>query len=91
MEYKENDKPIAQVPYIVYESAQARLSRIIVRLWIIIAIIFIAFIVTNFAWIVHYYHAIDDQKEKEQNYEYRGYKTVFNIDSTQEENRDIIY
>lgn len=39
------------VPYIVHESDMARLERIIKRLWIMLIIMFLAFVVSNGAWL----------------------------------------
>lgn len=41
------------VPYIVHESAMARLERTIRRLWILCIIIFAAFVFSNVAWIYY--------------------------------------
>ena len=46
----EDDRPDG-VPFIVYESATARLERTIRRLWILCIIIFLAFVASNGAWI----------------------------------------
>ena len=46
----EDDRP-DDVPFIVYESATARLERTIRRLWILCIIIFLAFVASNGAWI----------------------------------------
>jgi len=43
------------VPYIAHESAQARQERTIKRLWILCIIMFLAFVISNTAWI--YYEA----------------------------------
>lgn len=39
------------IPYIAHESEVARLERIIKRLWILCIIIFLAFVISNGAWI----------------------------------------
>lgn len=39
------------VPYIVHESIMARMERMIKRLWILCIIIFLAFVISNGAWI----------------------------------------
>lgn len=39
------------VPYIVHESDMARLERIIKRLWILCIAMFLAFVVSNGAWL----------------------------------------
>ena len=47
------DKYISQY---THEAEQARLERIIKRLWILVIIVFVALIVTNGAWI--YYESL---------------------------------
>ena len=39
------------IPYIAHESEVARLERIIKRMWILCIIIFVAFVISNGAWI----------------------------------------
>lgn len=39
------------IPYIAHESEVARLERVIKRLWILCIIIFLAFVISNGAWI----------------------------------------
>lgn len=41
------------VPYIVHESAMARLERTIRRLWILCIVMFLAFVISNGAWIYY--------------------------------------
>ena len=41
------------VPYIVHESEVARQERTIKRLWILCIVIFLAFVLSNCAWIVY--------------------------------------
>lgn len=41
------------VPYIAHESAQARQERTIKRLWILCIIMFLAFVISNTAWIYY--------------------------------------
>ena len=39
------------IPYIAHESEVARLERIIKRMWILCILIFVAFVISNGAWI----------------------------------------
>ena len=41
------------VPFIVFESATARLERTIKRLWIMCVIMFFAFVVSNGLWVYY--------------------------------------
>lgn len=41
------------VPYIAHESAQARQERTIKRMWILCIIMFLAFVISNTAWIYY--------------------------------------
>lgn len=41
------------VPFIVFESATARLERTIKRLWIMCVIMFLAFVVSNGLWVYY--------------------------------------
>lgn len=41
------------VPYIAHESAQARQERTIKRLWILCIVIFLAFVISNGAWVYY--------------------------------------
>lgn len=41
------------VPYIAHESAQARQERTIKRLWILCIIMFLAFVISNTAWVYY--------------------------------------
>lgn len=43
------------IPYFVHEGEVARLERTIKRLWILCIVIFVAFVLSNAAWI--YYEA----------------------------------
>lgn len=52
MERLEGNKPNS-VPFIVYESATARLERTIKRLWVLCIVAFLAFVISNGAWIVY--------------------------------------
>lgn len=47
------------VPYIAHESAQARQERTIKRLWILCIIMFLAFVISNTAW-VYYENQFED-------------------------------
>lgn len=49
IEQKEKDP----VPYIVFESTMARLERTIKRLWVLCIVIFLAFVMSNGAWIYY--------------------------------------
>ena len=40
-----------QIPYYVHEGMMARMERTIKRLWILCIIIFLAFVISNGAWI----------------------------------------
>lgn len=40
-----------QVPYIVHEASEARLERIIKRLWVVVIILIVLVVLTNGAWI----------------------------------------
>lgn len=42
-----------EVPYFVHEGAMARQERTIKRLWILCIIIFLAFVLSNAAWIYY--------------------------------------
>ena len=41
------------VPYIFHEAAQARLERVIKRLWIALLVVIALFTITNAAWMVY--------------------------------------
>lgn len=43
----------ADVPYIVFESAQARMERTIHKLWIVILLLIVLLVGSNVAWIVY--------------------------------------
>lgn len=49
----ERKKQVEPVPYIVHESAMARQERTNKRLWILAIIVFLAFVISNGAWIWH--------------------------------------
>lgn len=42
-----------QIPYIVHEAALERQERTIKRLWVLCIIMFVAFVLSNIAWIVY--------------------------------------
>lgn len=44
---------MSDVPYIAHEGEVARLERIIKRLWVLCIIIFVAFVLSNGAWIYY--------------------------------------
>lgn len=44
---------ILSIPYIVHESEMARQERTVRRLWILCIVIFLAFVLSNVAWIVY--------------------------------------
>lgn len=41
------------IPYIAYESSMVRLERTIKRLWVLCIIMFLAFVISNGAWIYY--------------------------------------
>lgn len=47
-----NEKAV-QIPYYVHEMEMTRLDRINKRLWIILIVIFLAFVGTNAGWIIY--------------------------------------
>lgn len=47
----ERNTGIDSIPYVVHEGAMARQERTIRRLWILCIIIFLAFVISNGAWI----------------------------------------
>ncbi len=49
---KEEQKAV-QIPYYVHEMEMTRLDRINKRLWIILIVIFLAFVGTNAGWIIY--------------------------------------
>lgn len=49
----DNEKQIADIPYIIHEGAMARQERTIRRLWILCLVIFLAFVGSNAAWIYY--------------------------------------
>ena len=54
------------VPYIVYEGEMARGERTIKRLWVLCIVIFLAFVISNCAWIVYESSYEDVTQEVEQ-------------------------
>ena len=51
----ESDKnaTVAQIPYIVHESAMARMERQIKRLWVALVVAIVAIFATNIAWLYY--------------------------------------
>lgn len=47
------------VPYIVHESAMARLERTIKRLWVLCLVLFLSFVISNGVWI-YYENSFED-------------------------------
>lgn len=62
-----NEKQTPSVPYIVHEGAMARQERTIKRLYIIILVIFLAFVVTNVGWIIYENQLIDEITVSQEN------------------------
>lgn len=54
------------VPYIVHESEVARGERNVKRLWVLCIVIFLAFVLSNCAWIVYESSFVDSVQEIEQ-------------------------
>lgn len=54
------------VPYIVHESAQARMERTLGRLWVTIVLLIVLLVGTNLAWIVYESQFEDVHIEAEQ-------------------------
>lgn len=48
-----DEQKSAQIPYYVHEMEMTRLDRINKRLWIVLLVIFLAFVGTNAGWIVY--------------------------------------
>ena len=48
----ENQKS-AQIPYYVHEMEMTRMDRVNKRLWIILLVVFLAFVGTNVGWIIY--------------------------------------
>lgn len=44
---------VKDIPYIAFESSQARMERVNKRLWIVILVLIIALVGTNIGWIVY--------------------------------------
>lgn len=55
------------VPYIVHEGAMARQERTIKRLYIIILVIFLAFVGTNVGWIIYENQFVDEVTVSQEN------------------------
>lgn len=66
------------VPYIVHESAQARQERTIKRLWVLCIILFIAFVISNGAWIYYEAQFVDEITVTQENAS--GYNNYLNGD-----------
>lgn len=49
------------VPYIAHENDMARLERTNKRIWIVILILVVSLLVTNFGWIYYECHSIHSQ------------------------------
>lgn len=49
----DKEEKAVQIPYYVHEMEMTRLDRINKRLWIILIVIFLAFVGTNAGWIVY--------------------------------------
>lgn len=66
---KEEQKAV-QIPYYVHEMEMTRLDRINKRLWIILIVIFLAFVGTNAGWIIYesQFETIKVQQENEDGY-----------------------
>ena len=54
------------VPYVVFESSQARMERTIKRLWILAIILIVLLFATNAAWI-HYENSFEDISVTQEN------------------------
>lgn len=52
-EMQEKGNVPVSVPYIVHESALARMERQIKRIWIALIAIIVSFLVTNIAWLIY--------------------------------------
>lgn len=50
---KEKDKQVEPVPFIVHESAMARMERTVKRLWILLILLAVFLVGTNAAWIYY--------------------------------------
>lgn len=48
---KENRQNVEPVPYIVHESAMARMERTIKRMWIVLILVICLLVATNGAWL----------------------------------------
>ena len=47
------DKEVASIPFFAHEAETARLERVNRRLWLTLLVVFLAFVGSNFAWIVY--------------------------------------
>lgn len=50
---KEHRQNVEPVPYIVHESAMARMERTVRRLWILLIVVIVLFVGSNAAWILY--------------------------------------
>lgn len=50
---KTEHKQVANVPFVVYESAMARMERTIKRLWIVVLLLVVLLVGSNIVWIVY--------------------------------------
>ena len=50
---KEKEKQVEPVPFIVHESAMARMERTVKRLWILLILLAVFLVGTNVAWIIY--------------------------------------
>lgn len=57
----ENQNRPENVPYIVHESAVARMERINKRLWIVLILVICLFVATNAGWIWYESQFVDEQ------------------------------
>ena len=65
------------IPYIAYESALARLERTIKRLWILCIVMFLAFVISNGAWIYYESQWVTIDESTEQTVLQRGTDNQF--------------
>lgn len=61
------------VPYIVHEAIVTRLERIIKRLWILCLVMFLAFAVSNAAWVYYESQFYDEVITQENECGYNNY------------------
>lgn len=64
---KENRQNVEPVPYIVHESAMARMERTIKRLWIALILVISLLVATNGAWIWYENQFVDESWTYEAN------------------------